>query len=242
MVAAKKTTKSKVAKKPKSATKKITKSKVAKKPKSVKSTPAKKTPSKKYSKKTINKPASLDEAIKYPFVKWWRCYNFLWFLLPIIGWAALLGYQRKIITNIIEGKRDALPEFEFFNDMGRGWIVFGYLLVLIIVVDIISFVLMHIPVVGRVLYAAWAVFLALVASMLFVRVCVTGKFEEGFNVIWAWNLVTSNLEDYIVVLLKTFVASIVWLLSIVLLFIGVGASCFGKYYLMADFYARHVKS
>ena len=46
---------------------------------------------------------SFGDAFKYPFNKWTRMFNILWFLLPIFGWLALGGYGIRIMQEFVKG-------------------------------------------------------------------------------------------------------------------------------------------
>jgi hypothetical protein len=47
--------------------------------------------------------------LRYPWAKPGRLWNVLWFLVPIIGWFALLGYVVRIVQALNKGHVKELP-------------------------------------------------------------------------------------------------------------------------------------
>ena len=79
----------------------------------------------KKTKKKVDKALDFKSAFKYPFNRPAGLLNILWFLLPIIGWFALIGYCQGILRAIIAGNKTNLPEFIGFGDnLKRGFMLF----------------------------------------------------------------------------------------------------------------------
>ena len=236
----KKSTKKTTSKKgTKASVKKATTKKAAKKS-TIKSTSKKSITKKATDRKTegsAKAPATLGEAIMYPFRRWARCYNFLW-ALTIIGIVALAGYGLRIVQELRKGNNKELPKFRFGYDFGKGWKVILYAIVLGLVVGVVATIAMMIHV-G--VYVLLVVVLALIAPMLFIQFAENRSIKEGLDFKSALQMVFNDLGDYIVTYLKYIVQSFVFSMAVVLLFIGIGASQFGRYYLFVDYYNRHKK-
>jgi len=177
---------------------------------------------------------SLKKGLKYPWNNASRLLNIFWILLPILGWFALGGYGKKIVRELILKQNKQLPAFgDFWENFKQGIIIFVFM----IPTYLVLFLIMLIPFFGRGLY-----FLAL----FFLLPWLTMNFfvKETFEALWevkkAFYIVTNNIVDYLWVLLKTIIFTIIYgLLSIVL--VGIPAYAFGKMYFLTEFYKKHKK-
>lgn len=183
-----------------------------------------------------SQPASLGEAIKYPFRKWPRCYNFLW-VFTIIGIVAIYGYMIRIIQELRKGNNQELPKFRFGYDLGQGWMVLLYALVLGIIVGVLEIVLANLH---EALYAAFVIYFLLISPMLWIQFSENRNIGQGLDFKKATRLVFTDFGDYIVTYLKALVQGIVYMFAVILLFIGIGAYQFGMYYLFVDYYNRQI--
>ena len=181
--------------------------------------------------------ATLGEAIKYPFRKWPRCYNFLW-VLTIIGIPAVIGYTVRVLQELMAGRREELPKFEFWNDFSRGWLPLGYGLLMGIIIMIIAGISMWIH---SLVYTIVMIILYLIMPILFIQFCEKRDIGDGFDVGRAFNIIKDNFADYLITYIKTIIVTLVFMLAIILLLVGYGANAFGSYYLFADFYVRNKK-
>ena len=182
-------------------------------------------------------PATIGDAIAFPFRKWYRCFNIFWILLPVLGWAAIGGYLWRIVNGLLKNELTELPKFNFAEDMKNGWLPLGYIILYSLAVNILLTIIGSITKVGMQLTN---IYISLIAPMLVIQFFESRSIQEGFNIGKATKLVFRNFGDYIITLLKQVVVIIVFLLALLLFFLGYGAMVFGGYYLMIDFYKRNV--
>lgn len=168
--------------------------------------------------------------LKYPWGQPKRLWNILWFLLPIFGWFALGGYAKKIVNSIVKGNTKELPEFgQFWDNFVKGFMIFLKILPLMILLGVISII----PFIGKPFY--WFASLFLV-PWLVINLMEKYTLASTFEIENAAKAVFGNFVEYIMVLLRTLLYSIIYaLLSIVL--IGIPCLSFGKNIFIAEFYA-----
>ncbi|MDA3836554.1 MAG: DUF4013 domain-containing protein [Nanoarchaeota archaeon] len=217
------------------AVKKVVKKKVA-----TKKVATKKPTSKK--KVAINKPTSnknkltFKEAFHYPFNRAKGLWNILWILLPIFGWAALIGYSIRLTTEWTQGKFKQLPLFEFKNDMKLGFKMFIRSLPFIIVYLIAAAILNSLGDAGNFVNFLIEFFIIPILFINFaVKRTVDSLFE--FSIV---SKVFNNLGDYIVAVLKTILLALVFILMSIIL-VGIPANMFSQNMFLADFYRRSMK-
>ncbi len=175
-------------------------------------------------------------AFKYPFNRSEGMWNILWVFLPIFGWFALGGYGVRIIQEFSKGKFKKLPIFKFNNDLNLGFFMFikslpflfSYLLLLTILYAI----------------SPWLGFIRIFIE-LFIIPILTINFLNKETVISFFefkilNSVFDNLGDYLIVLLKSILLTIIFLIMIIVL-VGLPALVFTRNIFLADFYRRRVK-
>jgi len=198
---------------------------------------------KKKAKKVVRKAApskagindSIKDAIKYPWTKMKRAFWFWLMLIPIFGWFPLYGYMLDIFQNITQGKDKELPRFKKYWDL---FVQGFYYLVFAIIVGIVIQIAIRIPLVGWIIY----LYLVLIMPMLVVNYAVKRRFGAFFDIMLATRIVFGNIVQYIVLILKTIVVGLFWLLCsipIVTLIWTIPAMQFSSGFLLAQFYRRY---
>jgi|TARA_B100001964_G_C14256002_1_gene612467 hypothetical protein len=190
----------------------------------------------KRTKKKTNKALDLGAAFKYPFNRPMGLLNILWILVPIIGWFALMGYSVRIVKNFVKGNFKELPLFNFSKDLNLGFFMFLKAIPFVIVIAVANFVLAIMPVIGTVASLFISFFVVPILSVnFFVKETIDSYFE--FDII---KHVFNNFGDYIIVILKSLVLGITFLILFIVL-VGIPANAFTKNIFFADFYRRYVK-
>ncbi|MBL7101059.1 MAG: DUF4013 domain-containing protein [Nanoarchaeota archaeon] len=164
-------------------------------------------------------------------------WNILWILLPIIGWFALGGYSIRIVQEFSKGKFKQLPTLKFNSDLKFGFMMF---------LKSIPFIIAYI-IVGAILggISPWLRGLAeLFLSFFVIPILVIHFFnKETVGSFFEFKILKSvfnNLGDYVVVLLKSILLSIIFVIMWIVL-VGIPAGTFTKNIFLADFYRRKVK-
>ncbi len=186
---------------------------------------------------------TFKSAFMYPFNRPKGLLNALWIFLPIIGWFALGGYGIRIVKEFLKGKFRQLPVFNFNKDLKLGFFMFlkaiPFILVYMLVINLIeSFV----DVIGitQMLTTVIDYFISLFIVPLltinfFKKETISSYFE--FKILKS---IINNLNDYIVVLLKSIALAIIFFVMIVVL-VGLPAGMFTQNIFFADFYRQFVK-
>ncbi len=178
-----------------------------------------------------------ETAFKYPFNRAKGMWNILWVLVPIIGWFALGGYSVRIIQEFVNGQFKELPVFKFEDDFKLGFWMFLKGLPFIIVYAAISAILNQTD--------SWAARLVDVLIAIFIVPMLTINFmkKETIESYFEFKILKSvfnNLWEYIVVMLKSVLLAVIFLVMIIVL-VGLPAGAFTKNIFIADFYRRKVK-
>ena len=176
-----------------------------------------------------------SQAFKYVFNRPIGMLNILWIFLPIIGWLALIGYVIRIIQEYIRGKFRKLPYFRFSNNLVFGLIMFFKSLPLLIVFGIVSSIINKLPL-GNITTILLSL---LILPMLFVNLFHKESVRASFD-LSVVKPVFSNLIDYVVVLIKTLVLQLIFMVMSIIL-VGIPALVFTKNIFIADFFRRHIK-
>jgi len=194
---------------------------------------------KKKAAKANAKNAAIDfsTAFKYPFNRLAGLFNILWFLFIIVGWFALFGYSVKIVREFVDGKFRQLPVFRFKENLKLGFPMFFKFLPLLLAVVGVNIILMMIPILGILGALAFDIF---VVPMLAINFFVKGTVESSFD-IKKVHAVFNNIEDYLVVILKSIGLGLIFFIMIFIL-VGIPASVFGKNIFLADFYRRKARN
>ncbi len=183
------------------------------------------------------KKITFETGFKYPFKRPKGLWNGLWLFVPIVGWFALGGYSVRIVKEFIKGKFKELPVFEFKSDLELGFVMFVKSLPLMILYFVVIGILENI---SYDLADLADLFLAIfVLPILLVNFFNKETVESSldFKVV---KVVFDNIEDYLMVLLKTFLLTLVFLFMSLIL-VGIPAMIFTQDIFLADFYRRKVK-
>ncbi len=203
---------------------------------------AKKT-AKKKAKKTVKKVAgkqaikdSITDAIKYPWTKMQRAFWFWLIFIPIFGWFPLYGYILDIIENIVKGNDTALPKFgKYWPSFTQGF----YYILFSIILSVVLMIVMRIPLVGWIAY----LYLALLTPILVANYAVKRRFGAFFDIGFATKVVFGHFIEYIVMILKTIVVMLFWLICsipIVTLIWTIPAAQFSSQFLIAQFFRKYM--
>lgn len=190
---------------------------------------------------TSTKPAAtlaidFKSAFKYPFNRPAGMLNILWFLLPIIGWFALMGYGIRIVKNFINNDFKELPLFNLGGDFKFGFFMFFKILPLIVVIMLINLVLMPLKGMGSLIAVLISLFaVPMLIINFFNKETVSSSFELD-----KVKPVFEHLGDYIIAFLKSIALAIIFAVMSIIL-IGIPASAFTKNLFLADFYRRYAK-
>ncbi|MBW3004902.1 DUF4013 domain-containing protein [Candidatus Woesearchaeota archaeon] len=198
---------------------------------------------KKKAKKAVKKAApsragindSIKDAIKYPWAKMQRAFWFWLILLPIFGWFPLYGYMLDFMQGIVKGADKELPKF------GKYWELFGqgfFYLVFAIIVGVIVQIAIRIPIVGWIIY----IYVMLIVPILAINYAVKRRFGAFFDIGLATKMVFGHFGAYIVLILKTIVVGLFWLLCsipIITLIWTLPAMQFSSGFLLAQFYRKY---
>ncbi|MBT4935698.1 DUF4013 domain-containing protein [Candidatus Woesearchaeota archaeon] len=187
----------------------------------------------------MKKTAILDftTAFKYPFNRSIGLLNILWIFLPIIGWFALGGYTIRIVQEFCKGKFSELPSFKFSQDLHLGVLMFLKSIPFILVYGILIFILT--------VLSPWIAGIVRFFLSLFVVPILTINFFTKQTIISFFEIeiiksVFDNFVEYIIVVLKTILLTIVFFLMWIVL-VGIPAGTFTQYIFLADFYRRKVQ-
>ena len=173
----------------------------------------------------------LKDGLKYPWGNPKRLWNILWFLIPILGFFAILGYVKKIVNSIVAGNTKELPEFgKFWDNFTTGFMLFIKLLPL----GIAAMLIAKIPLLGPLVSFIFSLFLM---PWLIINVLEKFTFAAAFEFDKAAKIVFNNLPEYILMLLKSLVYVIVYVLMMVIL-VGIPCAAFGRLIFLADFYSN----
>jgi hypothetical protein len=181
---------------------------------------------------------TIMDMIKYPFNKFSRLFNFYWVLLPILGWLALAGYTIKIVQAMLKKDFKELPAFGGFTEnMKKGFFLLVYMIPIFVVIGLLNLV----PFIGPIAIFLLGLFLL---PMLYLQYCKNENFMEGYQVKSAINIVFNNIWDYILMILKSLLVGVVFVVAsvfIITLIVTLPALVFSKQFLIVDFYNRNSK-
>ena len=176
--------------------------------------------------------APIKEALRYPFAKWRRLFNYFWLLIPVWGWFVVYGYLIRILENLRRGRHRELPAIHPL----KGLFSTGFFLcVSIFIYAIILFALSLIPVLGWVAY----VYVLLISPLLFLHYSETKNVKDLFDVVTASDILFSYPKEYILAWLKTIAFILILLLAsipVITLIVTLPALSFGQYYFFGEFY------
>jgi len=178
--------------------------------------------------------ATIKQALKYPFAKFARLWNYWWMLVPVWGWLVVMGYLIRLVNEIKKGKSDELPAIRPFAGLfSTGF----FLVVALLVPGIISSLLANLWSWFWILY----VYMILINPILILQFAEKRRIRDGLNVFLATKMVFTHLGSFVLTWLKTMVVIIIWLLAslpMITLLITLPAISFGQYRLFTDFYVQ----
>jgi hypothetical protein len=183
----------------------------------------------------MTESVSFGNAFKYPFNRAVGLLNFLWVLVPIVGWLALYGYTIRIIQNFAKGDFKELPLFDFGGNLKLGFWMFLKMIPFIIGYMALQFALGLVGTTGVVASILVGIFIVPMLIINFFVKETIGAYVE-FRVI---KPVFENFGDYIIAALKSIGLQIIFLLLSIVL-VGIPAGQFTKNIFFADFYGRLV--
>lgn len=164
---------------------------------------------------------SVIDSLIYSWQK--KYWNWLWFLIPILGWFAFLGYLVKIVNSVMHNKETLMPKFgSFWNEFLMGVEYSIILLVWLFVISLASMV----PILGwliSLLLAIWAVgaFLSFAERM---------KFDAGFNFVKAAVYSYGHFWQFLIWAFNVFILKIFeWAIVIILLALFFGLGLLGSF-------------
>lgn len=176
-------------------------------------------------------------AFNYPFNRPVGMLNILWFFLPILGWLALGGYTVRIVQEFTKGKYKQLPQLKFGSDMSLGFFMFLKSLPFMAIYMAIMLVLaISHPWLRIGFQLLISLFILPILTINFLKKETVGSYFE-FNILKS---VFDNLGDYVLVILKSILLGIIFLVMWVIL-VGIPAGSFTQNMFLADFYRRNVK-
>lgn len=175
-------------------------------------------------------------AFKYPFNRARRLWNILWFLLPIIGWFVLFGYAIDIVKYFLKGNFKELPKMEFGRDLKLGFFMFFKGLPFFLAYMAVTIAISFVPGIGILFNLFTGFFVVPMMTINFFKKQTVDSYFEFKKL----KPVFTEIEDYVVMLLKSIGLSLVFLLMFLIL-VGIPAGVFTKYIFFADFYRRYIK-
>lgn len=182
----------------------------------------------------MEKPISFSKGMGYPWGNASRLWNILWGLIPILGILALIGYFQKIAQALAKKDFKGLPQFgKFWDNTSKGFVLFIKYLPLAVVLWIIS----SVPVIGKLASTIISIF---ILPWLVINFFVKDDFAALWEVKKAVNIVSKNLQDYVISFLKQFAYWIIYGIASIIL-IGIPCNVLGGYVFIVDFYNRHKK-
>jgi len=197
---------------------------------------AAKKPAAMSTKPAATQAVDFKTAFKYPFNRPAGMLNILWFLVPILGWFALMGYGIRIVKNFINNDFKELPLFSLGDDFKLGFFMFIKMLPLIIVLILINVILTPMKGFGSFISILISIFVfPILVVNFFNKETVSSSFELD-----KVRPVFEHFWEYIIVLLKGIGLAIIFLIMSLIL-VGIPASTFTKNLFLADFYRRFAK-
>jgi hypothetical protein len=168
------------------------------------------------------------------------------FLIPIVNFAAF-GYLIQIIRNVRAGQPLPLPEWDRF---GQYFIDGLWIFVIFLVWSIPILVVVCLQGIGGAILAnnqdqatayrlisaclsclagLWGLVLGILYPAILVRYVEVGELVAGFQFSEIFDLIRSNVGNYVIVVLLTWVASLIALLGLILCVVGIIFTQFWAY-------------
>ena len=147
-------------------------------------------------------------------------------LIPIIGAMALTGYVLRTIKNVIQNEVDPLPDFQFGEDLERGFRFFlvglVYSLPMMLVVGLMTIPLFTLNnnesvsalgvivlILGGLMLLAYGLFLMLIQPISMANFAVKDTFASGFEMRNFFKRLGNNFTAWLLVIAGMVLASII---------------------------------
>jgi hypothetical protein len=147
-------------------------------------------------------------------------------LIPIIGAMALTGYVLRTIKNVIQNEVDPLPDFQFGEDLERGFRFFlvglVYSLPMMLVVGLMTIPLFTLNnnesvsalgvivlILGGLMLLAYGLFLMLIQPISMANFAVKDTFASGFELRNFFQRLGNNFTAWLLVIAGMVLASII---------------------------------
>ncbi len=159
-------------------------------------------------------------------------------LIPVVGGLAFTGYILRTIKNVIQNEVNPLPDFEFGEDLSRGFRFFliglVYSLPIMLVVGLalipmfrlnsnesLSALAVIFLVLAFLLMIAYSLFLMLIQPIMTANFAVKDTFASGFELGLFFKRLGNNFVAWLIVYAGIFLAGIISPVGSILFFVGV---------------------
>lgn len=159
-------------------------------------------------------------------------------LIPVVGELALAGYIVRTIKNVIQNEAQPLPDFQFGEDLSRGFRLFliglVYSLPIMLVVGLalipmlrlnnnesISALAVIFLVVALLLMIAYGFFMMMIQPIMVANFAVKDSFASGFELGLFFKRLGNNFRAWLIVYAGVILASIISPMGSILFVIGV---------------------
>ncbi|MEL7636683.1 MAG: DUF4013 domain-containing protein [Anaerolineaceae bacterium] len=147
-------------------------------------------------------------------------------LIPIVGMMAFTGYLLRTIKNVVQNEIDPLPDFQFGDDLGRGFRFFlvglVYSLPMMLVVGIMTIPLMGLNntdsvsplgvivlILGGLLLLAYGLVMMLIQPIAMANFAVKDTLASGFELGSFFKRLGNNFTAWLLVIAGMILASII---------------------------------
>ncbi|MDY0126384.1 MAG: DUF4013 domain-containing protein [Anaerolineaceae bacterium] len=159
-------------------------------------------------------------------------------LIPVVGGLAFTGYILRTIKNVIQNEVNPLPDFEFGEDLSRGFRLFliglVYSLPIMLVVGLALIPMLRLNsneslsalaviflVLAFLLMIAYSLFLMLIQPIMTANFAVKDTFASGFELGLFFKRLGNNFVAWLIVYAGIFLAGIISPVGSILFFVGV---------------------
>lgn len=159
-------------------------------------------------------------------------------LIPVVGGLAFTGYILRTIKNVIQNEVNPLPDFEFGEDLSRGFRLFliglVYSLPIMLVVGLALIPMLRLNsneslsalaviflVLALLLMIAYSLFLMLIQPIMTANFAVKDTFASGFELGLFFKRLGNNFVPWLIVYAGIFLAGIISPVGSILFFVGV---------------------
>ena len=159
-------------------------------------------------------------------------------LIPVVGGLAFTGYILRTIKNVIQNEVNPLPDFEFGEDLSRGFRLFliglVYSLPIMLVVGLALIPMLRLNsneslsalaviflVLALLLMIAYSLFLTLIQPIMTANFAVKDTFASGFELGKFFKRLGNNFAAWLIVYAGIFLAGIISPVGSILFFVGV---------------------